>query len=293
MAVATAATIKTQLDGGSYPDDTLTSDLIFDYQQFEKRRRYPSCEIVTIQPESREETKDSTFFTSAYEIRYYTKRLGAGTDEVSTTKLVEDEIIARIELIVLQDHKITFESKIWSRKTEQRSRTHPAFITSILKVLVRQITPTTAIRDGILKFILSGSTVQNPPAGDFTYTSAVNVDIQHGYRDIVEPVTQDFDSIHFTGDLTGRFICEIIVKAVDMGTTGEKVNKLGTIDANGNRPLLQFEYTNKTGDDPTASTITETINLLPESIQRIYRTKDTVVFRLIANIINEPTITVT
>lgn len=293
MPVATAASIKTQLDGGSYPANTLTSDLIFDYQQFERRRRYPSCEIVTIQPESREETKDSTFFTSAYEIRYYTKRLGAGTDEVSATKLVEDEIISRIELIVLQDHKITFESKIWSRKTEQRSKTHPAYIVSILKVLVRQITPTTAVVDAVLKFSLSGSTVDNPPAGDFTYSPVTNVDIQGGYKTIRESFTDSHIPLFFAGDFEGRLICDIPIKATDLGTTGEKLNQLKELRSVGEKPLVQLIFTDKTGDDPAGSTITETLTIVPDTIQRLYRTRDTVVYRLIATIITPSVITVT
>jgi len=293
MPVATAATIKTQLEGGTYPASTLTSDLIFDYQQFEKRRRYPSCEIVTVQPESTEETKDSTTFISGYEIRYYTKRLGAGTDEIATTKTVEDEIISQLESMVLQDHKITFESKIWIRKTEQRSRNHPAFIVSILKVSIRQVTPTTAIVDAVLKFSLSGSTVDNPPGGDFTYSPVTNVDIQGGYKTIRESVTHSHIPRFFAGDFEGRVILDIPVKAADLGTTGEKLNQLKELRAVGEKPLVQLIFTDKTGDDPTGSTITETLTIIPDTIQRLYRTRDTVIYRLIATIINPSVITVT
>ena len=293
MPVATALTIKTQLEGGTYPANTLNSDLIFDYEQFEKRRRYPSCEIVTIQPESTEETKDSTFFSVGYEIRYYTKRLGAGTDEISTTKTVEDEIISQIESFVLQDHKIVFESKIWSRKTVQRSRTHPAHIVSILKVSIRQVTPTTAVVDAVLKFSLSGSTVDNPPGADFTYSPVTNVDIQGGFKTIRESVTHSNIPRFFAGDFEGRLICDIPVKAVDLGTTGEKLNQLKELRTVGEKPLVQLIFTDKTGNDPTGSTITETLTIIPDTIQRLYRTRDTVIYRLIATIITPSVITVT
>lgn len=293
MAVASASTIKTQLEAGSYPTNTLNSDLIFDYEQFEKRRRYPSCEIVTIQPESTEETKDSTFFSVGYEIRYYNKRLGAGTDEIETTKSVEDVIIAQIESFVLQDHKIVFESKIWNRKTFQRSRSHPAYIVSTLKVTVRQVTPTTAVVDAVLKFSLSGSTVDNPPAGDFTYSPVTNVDITGGYKTIRESIAGGHIPKFFAGDFEGRLICDIPVKVADLGSTGEKLNKLKELRAVGEKPIVKLIFTDKTGNDPTGNTITETLTIIPDSIQRLYRTRDTVIYRLIATIITPSVITVT
>ena len=271
----------------------MDSDLIFDYEQFEKRRRYPSCEIITIQPESTEETKDSTFFSAAYEIRYYTKRLGGGTDEIETTKSVEDVIIAQIESLVLQDHKIVFESKIWSRKTFQRSGAHPAYIVSTLKVTVRQVTPSTAVVDAVLKFNLANSTVDTPPAGDFTYSPVTNVDIQGGYRTIRESITDSNIPLFFAGDFEGRLICDIPVKAADLGTTGEKLNQLKELRAVGEKPLVQLVFTDKTGNDPAGSTITETLTIIPDKLQRLYRTRDTVVYRLIATIITPSTIVVT
>ena len=41
MAVATANGIKTQILTGSYPENTINADNIYDYEQYEKRRRYP------------------------------------------------------------------------------------------------------------------------------------------------------------------------------------------------------------------------------------------------------------
>ena len=57
MAVATAATIQAHLVGGTYPEGTLDAYNIFDYAQYTTRRRYPSCEVITTQPESTVETK--------------------------------------------------------------------------------------------------------------------------------------------------------------------------------------------------------------------------------------------
>lgn len=83
MVQATTATIKTQLVAGVYPANTLNSDNIFDYEQYEARRRYPSAEILTVQPKSTSETKKSTDITVGYEIRYYVRNLGIRTDEIA------------------------------------------------------------------------------------------------------------------------------------------------------------------------------------------------------------------
>jgi len=105
MAVATAASIKTQVLAGTYPENTLNADNVYDYAQFVTRRRYPSCEIVTTQPQSTIETKKSTEKTVTFEISYYDKNLGLRTDDVATQKSVEDVILAQMESMVLQDYK--------------------------------------------------------------------------------------------------------------------------------------------------------------------------------------------
>jgi len=83
------------------------------------------------------------------------------------------------------------------------------------------------------------------------------------------------------------------VKAADLGTTGEKLNQLKELRTVGEKPLVQLIFTDKTGDDPAGSTITETLTIVPDSIQRLYRTRDTVIYRLIATIITPSVITVT
>jgi hypothetical protein len=295
MAVATAATIKTQLEAGVYPDNTLTADNIFDYEQYVTRRKYPSCEIVTTQPESTLEDKGHTEFQTSYEVRYYVRNLGIRTDEIANQKLVEDVIMAQIESMVLQDHKVVFESKIWNRQQVQRDSSHPAYTVSILKVSVRQVTPTTANADGVLKFKLIGSSnMDNAPLADYTYTNVFDVDLQSGYNDIEEMyVTGNNIPHHFAGRLNGRFIANIMVNASDLGTTTEKLNKMDKLSANGEKPTYRFEYTNKTGDDPTPSTITKVFDVEVEAINANYRTNTGVVFRIIAKLISDITVTIT
>ncbi len=290
MAVATASSIKTQLEAGVYPDDTLSASNIFDYAQYDGRRKYPSCEIETVQPESTTETKMKTEYSTTYEIRYFVRNLGVRTDEIANQTLVEDVIMAQMESMTLQDHKVVFEGKTWKREQVNKAPSHPAYTVSVLRITVRQITTTTATADGTLKFIKVGSTVDSAPAGDYTYTNVFNVDLKSGYRDIDEGYVGSHIPKHFAGDLQGNFICSIMVKAADMGTTGDKLNKMPLLTTLGNKPEYKFEYTNKTSDD---STITNAFTCEVDSVQMQYSTSDGVVFRLIAKLITDVTVTIT
>ena len=288
MAVATAATIQAHLLGGTYPENTLDANNIFDYEQYTTRRRYPSCEVITTQPESTVETRRSTDTTVAFEIRYYDKNLGLRTDDVSTQREVENAITARMETMVLQDYKIVFESKTWSRQSVQRDGGHPAYLVSTLKITVRQVNVVEMPVDGVLKFKVSGSSVDNAPSGDYTYTNVFDVDLQSGYRDIEEGYTGSNIPRHFAGHIQGRFICNIMVKNADLGTTGDKLNKMPLLRSNGEKPEIKFEYTDKTADEVT---ITNTFTAEPESVQMMYKTSDAVVFRLIARLISDNIVT--
>ena len=290
MSVATAATIKTQLIAGSYPDDTLSSDNIFDFPQYEQRRKYPSCEIETVQPESTNETKRSTETTVSYEIRYFVRNLGVRTDEVANQKLVEDVIMAQIESMTLQDHKVVLENKTWKRQQINKAPGHPAYTVSVLKISVRQITATTATADGTLKFILANSTVDSAPGADYTYTNVFNVDLKVGYRDIEEGHVGTNLVKHFAGHIQGNFIGSIMVKAADMGTTGDKLNKMPKLTTLGEKPVYQFEYANKTSDE---STITNTFDCEIDSVQMQYSTSEGTVFRIIAKLITDVTVVIT
>jgi len=288
MAVATAATIQAHLLGGTYPESTLDANNIFDYEQYTTRRRYPSCEVITTQPESTVETRRSTDTTVAFEIRYYDKNLGLRTDDVSTQREVENAITARMETMVLQDYKIVFESKTWSRQSVQRDGGHPAYLVSTLKITVRQVNVVEMPVDGVLKFKYDGSSVDNNPNVDYTYTNVFDVDLQSGYRDIEEGYTGSNIPRHFAGHIQGRFICNIMVKNADLGTTGDKLNKMPLLRSNGEKPEIKFEYTDKTADEVT---ITNTFTAEPESVQMMYKTSDAVVFRLIARLISDNIIT--
>ena len=142
--------------------------------------------------------------------------------------------------------------------------------------------------DGVLQFKVTGSTVDNAPSVDYTYTNVFDVDLQSGYRDIEEGYTGSNIPKHFAGHIQGRFICNIMVKNADLGSTGDKLNKMPLLTTNGERPSIKFVYTNKTADEVA---ITNTFTADPESVQMLYKTNDAVVFRLIARLITDIIVT--
>lgn len=289
MAVATPASIKTQILTGTFPDNTLSSDNVFDYEQYEGRRKYPSCEVVTVQPNSTTETLKSTDVQVAFEVRYYQKNLGVRTDEVASQKSVEDVILSQIESMVLQDHKVVLESKIWSRNQVNKSPRHPSYIVSVLKITVRQVKTTTAPVIGSLTFITAGSLMDNNPGSNFTYSNVFDVDIMNSYNDVEESYTSSNIKKSFTGDLRGRFICSIMVKSTDFGSTGEKLNQITKIRTTGEKINMYFRYVDKTAD---SNSITHDFFGEPESLQMLYRTNDGVVYRLIVRLLSDVTITI-
>ena len=292
MAVATADTIKTQILTGTYPENTINSNNVYDYEQYDKRRRYPSCEVWTTQPESTIESKKTTETTVGFEIRYYVKNLGIRSSQITSQKDVEAEIMSVIEAMTLQDNKVVLESKIWAREQVGRfGGNFPSYIVSVLRIVVRQITPSTATADGVLKFDLSESNVDSAPGADYTYSEVFDVDLIGGYRNIPEKYTSSNIPKYYAGNFEGRLICNIPVKAADLGTTGDKLNKLITLRSIGETPDVDFVYTNKTGGT-SPSTITETFTVKPESLQRLYRYQDTVVYRFIGVISSPSAITV-
>ena len=293
MAVKTAEDIKTQILTGTYPENTIEAGNVFDYVQYEKRRLYPSCEDVTIQPESTVETKRTTETTVGFEIRYFIKNLGIRSDSILTQKSVEDEIRAKIEEMVLQDHKVVFESKLWQREQIGKfGADFPPYMVSSLKITVRQVTPSTATADGVLVFKKTGSTWAGDEPSDYTYTEVFDVDLSEGYRDIPEKYTSSNIPLHYAGDFVGNLICNIPVKATDLGDTGDKLNQLIRLRSTGEKPDVKLVYTNKTGGE-SPSTITETFIVEPDTLQRLYRYQDTVVYRLTATVTTPSTITVT
>lgn len=294
MSAVTAEAIRTQILAGSYTDSYLNSDNVFTKEQYVRRRRYPSCEVIIVNPQGTEETPDKTSRLYGFEIRLFTKNLGDQSDENTTQTTVESTIIAQIESLTLQDHRVIFESKLWTRQQYQRDGDHPAYLLSTLKVQVRQVSTATMPQTGTLTFINGSSSVDNPPGSNTTF-AAFNVDISEGYTGTEENVTSSPRGfgvpIHYTGHFRGKFICDIAVVAADIGSTGDKLNKLMTLRSTGEKPEMVYTWTEKT-NVTTPSTITETIKLELDTLQRRYISGQNVIYRVVADIIEPSTVTV-
>lgn len=281
MAV-TAAQVKTQILAGTYPENTLNADNVFDYPQYERRRRYPSCEILVNNPPSTTETQRDTQTTYGFEVKLYTKNLGIQSDEISTQNSIENTIMTQLEAMMLQDHKIVFESKVWRREQFQRDANHPAYLLSVLVVQVRQITASTMTIDGSLTLVqLDGVNVTNISFDCFDTV------MDEGYKHIEESVTNNPEGmsvpVNYTGALEGTFSTNIIVKAADIGSTPEKLNQIIQINQYGYAPMCTFIYTDKTNlASPT--TITDQITINGPSLQRLYRSSDNIIYRLAGHI---------
>ena len=281
MAVS-AAEIKTQILAGTFPADTLNDDNVFDYPQYERRRRYPSCEILVNNPPSTTETQRDTQTTYGFEVRLYTKNLGIRSDEVTTQNTLESVIMTQLEAMVLQDHKIVFESKMWRREQFQRDQTHPAFLMSTLVVQVRQITTTTLTRDGVLTLTYLEDTPVNISFDCFDTV------VDEGYRHIEEQVTNNPDGlmvgVNYAGAFSGIFSTNIIIKAADIGTTPEKLNQIFKIGSNGYVPTSTFSYTDKM-NTASPATVTDIFYVTLINIQRMYRANDNTVYRLTGHVV--------
>tara|TARA_R100000951_G_scaffold91281_1_gene79619 strand:+ start:108 stop:974 length:867 start_codon:yes stop_codon:yes gene_type:complete len=287
MAVATAATIQAHLIGATYPEGTLDSNNIFDYAQYTTRRRYPSCEVLTTQPESTVETKRSTDTTIAFEINYFDKNLGLRTDDVSTQREVENVIMARMETMVLQDHKIVMESKSWTRQSVQRDGSHPAYLVSTLKIMVREITKSSLTLDGVLA-------IQEIDGVSAAITfDCFDTTIDEGFRQISEQVADNpslkLVGVHYPGGFSGTFMTNIVVKAADIGTATQDLNQLIALNGNGFQKEIKLQYTDKT-NITVPDTITEVVYINATSLQRLYRFNDNTVFRLLGQLTKPSTI---
>lgn len=290
MATPTVASIKTVLQGITYPDNTITNDVIYDFRQV--RKRYPSIEIELAKPESFRETKERTETTYTFTINFYHKVLGLGGDEVSTSRAIEDLIITELQGASLGDHKIITESLEWSRTYPDKK--HPYFVLSTLNLSVSRILETTIIADGILEFQQTGSEVDNNPGTDVIYLNVYDVEFNEGYGTKKEMVRKNPDGdkipVRFATGFAGRFIGHLHLDKANIGTTGEAVNNLMTLRTNGEKPVFKFKYTNFDSNTPP-NTITETAFIELDDLSRLYSHRDLIRYRITGTPVKPSTIT--
>ena len=291
MAISTD-TVLQALKDGTYTLETIVSSRFFKTKQPDKRRKYPSVELLET-PLGNITADDKSSFIRKFDVRIFLGLRGGTTtgqeDEITDLETLEVEILDVMEGISLADHKIVVDERVWNR-TYDNEGLRP-FIKSVLTVTVRQVTSTgNTSPDGILVYDISESTADNKPVSDYTYDNVYSVDINEGYNDIDESINNTANPQRFTGDFFGTFIGNLKVKAVDLGATSEKLNQLARIQANGEKQTVGFIYTNKTADSPTTSNIQRIIKLTIDQTQEIYRVNDVTTIRILGKLL-EPSAT--
>tara|TARA_R110002126_G_scaffold184639_1_gene333066 strand:- start:382 stop:972 length:591 start_codon:yes stop_codon:yes gene_type:complete len=195
--------------------------------------------------------------------------------------------MARMETMVLQDHKIVMESKSWTRQSVQRDGSHPAYLVSSLKILVREITKSSLTLDGVLA-------IQQIDGVNAAITfDCFDTTIDEGFRQISEQVAANPNlklvGVHYPGGFNGTFMTNIVVKAADIGTATQDLNQLIALNGNGFQKEIKLQYTDKTNIE-VPNTITEVVYINATSLQRLYRFNDNTVFRLMGQLTKPSTI---
>lgn len=290
MAITTDSVLNA-LKAGTFTLTTLTSSRMFKIKQPEKRRKYPSLELLET-PLGNTATQERLDFIRKFDIRLFLGLRGGTTtgqeDEISSLEILESEILVVMESTVLGEHKIVVEEKKWNR-TYNNEGLRP-YIMSILTITIRQITAVADIPDGVLIYDESASTADNKPASDYTYDRVYNVDIGEGVSDVDESINKTVNPQRFAGDFGGTFIAHLKVKDVDLGSTSEKLDQITKVQANGEKQIITFIHTDKLSNTPTTKSIQTSVKLTLDQAQRIYRVGDVTVIRLLGKLL-EPTAT--
>ena len=286
--VITTDSVLAALKSGTYT--LLSTDNIFKTQQPEKRRRYPSLELLET-PLGNTTTQEKRDYIRKFDVRIFLGLRGGNTtgqeDEISNLEKLEVEIQTVLDDTQLGEHKIIIEDKKWNRQY-MNNKFRP-YIQSFLTITIRQVTGVSNTSDGVLVFDLSNSIGDSLPTLDYTYTQTYNTDITDGFNIIDEFTTQNHNPKRYTGNFSGTMITHIRVKSDDLGTTTDKLNQLRLPQTNQELPIIGFIYTNKDETTPTPNQLKEIIKCNVSRVDRMYKTNDNTIFRLLCNLL-EPSI---
>jgi len=289
MALPTTTDIVAILTPGPY---NLAFEL-FDYKQLDNRRHYPSIEVFDNDSGSKDRTKQKDAVHWSFTVRIFQKIQSNINEEDANQRQAENQVITLLEAAVLADHRIIAETE--TMKSDRILQRHPYYYYTEITFYIRSLKTPSLPLDGVLVFNASASSVDNAPSGNYTYVAVYDTLISDGYRDIHEFVTSNPDGdklpVPYAGGFNGRIVTNAVVNLSDIGTTGDKLNKLKSLRSNGEKPTIVFIYTNKTNESPSPATITESgIKLRVDSVDRVYNNGDNVVFRIIGRLIAPPSI---
>lgn len=291
MAIPSSTDIVNIINVGPY---NLTFEF-FDYKQLDNRRHYPSIEVFINDSGASDRTKQKDIVHSSFTVRIFQKIQSNINEEDANQRQAEKQLITLLEAAVLADHRIVVETE--TLKSMRILERHPYFYVSELTISIRSAKTPSLPLDGILVFDATNSSVDNPPISNYTYTACYDTLVSDGYREIHEYVTSNPDGdkwpVPFAGGFNGRIVTNAVVGVNDIGTTGDKLNKLKSLRSNGEKPTVVFIYTNKTNESPTPHTITESgIKFRVDSVDRVYNNGDNVIYRIIGRLIAPSSISV-
>lgn len=115
---------------------------VFDYPKPEKRKIFPSIEIVPTRAETGDADVKITNVSQGWDIILRIRTRGGGTDEVNFQKTIEDTVFAAITNTVLGQPRLHILNKTWNRPNSQISKPIP-HLQSTLVVLITTDTSTT------------------------------------------------------------------------------------------------------------------------------------------------------
>lgn len=129
---------------------------LFTREQIPAQRRYPSVDVINVQPESTNQKVDVTDERNRFEVRVYIKLSRNDDSEINDLADIEKEIILQLEAALLADKQIVLEQKDWSRGNIKNNPLNVHGIQSTLTVTVLEKKSTTG--SGTLGSVITWST---------------------------------------------------------------------------------------------------------------------------------------
>lgn len=279
---------------------TFNENRIFEYRQVNKRRLYPSIEVLENNNNNRYD-KTKTQNTYGFIINIYIKRIGQMSEEISRLDELENSIRSGINTLTVSN-KHTLSTSNWKRDyTDDKG---PNYIVSTLDFrIVDTLVPLPIFNtDGYLIYRITSEDLHLQPNKDYRYMAVFDTEISDGYDTIEEATTKNPDEgqnvpVRFAGNYQGVFITNFVVSNDNLGDSSRNfINNFNTLRTNGEKPIHHFVYNENVNQDGSLNKnykISDSVMVEMDQVQRLYKHDDLVIFRAIGKIIKPDSLTVT
>lgn len=151
---------------------------------------------------------------------------------------------------------------------------------------------------GVLAFDITNSQGSNLPVSNYTYTEAWDVQIDQGYNQIEEFVSQNPNNtgvpIFFRTIFQGSFVCKIKAKRADIGTNNTNaLNLIWQLYTNNELPKVYLIWTVPDTTTPTAHVLTVSTPMYVRKMRQSYNVEQIAEFILEARVAAPSTISTT